>query len=172
MAVNLPSAATNAGYPLNTGQPFLVSGSGAYLVYDGSAQKWENLPAADQTTYKTYRARVGARSETLGGVTIDNYRLALFSSGNASLAIATVSGTQTINFSTQAITTLVYGYSEENRVIGTTFQYILSGYNLTVAGNMQEVIWQDNNARFYRATLLIAPSYNNNIITVERLSST
>jgi len=170
MAVNLPQTSTNAGYPLFTGQPFLVSGSGAYLVYDSLSVKWENA-IPNQSTYKTYAARIGARSEALGGVTIDNYRIALFSSGNASLAVATVGGNTTINFSTQAITTLVYGYSEENRGINTTFQYFVSGYNLNVAGDMQEVIWQDNLGACYRATLLIAPSYTNNIISVEKLSS-
>jgi hypothetical protein len=170
MAVNLPQTSTNAGYPLFTGQPFLVSGSGAYLVYDSVSTKWENA-IPDQTTYKTYKARTGNRGPTTGEVIIDNYRISLTLTGNASLAIATVAGTRTINFSTQAITTLVYGYSEENRTVSTTFLYFVSGYNLTVAGNMQEVIWQDNLGASYRATLLIGPGYANNIITVEKLGS-
>ena len=170
MAVNLPQAATNAGYPLNTGQPFLVSGSGAYLVWDGSRQKWENLPVANQATYKTYVAKVGPRGSG-GEVRMDNYKIALNGVGNASLVIGTVSGGATINFSTQAITTQVFGNGEENKSISTNYTYFVPGYSLTSAGNMQEAVWMDTTNALYRATLLIGNGYANNIISVEKLSN-
>jgi len=169
MAVNLPQTSTNAGYPLFTGQPFLVSGSGAYLVYDSVSTKWENA-IPDQTTYKTYAAKIGNRG-SVGEVILDNYKVALNGSGNGSLVIATVAGTRTINFSTQYITSLVGGYSEENRSVTTSYNYFVAGWSLNDVGDIQEVIWQDNLGASYRATLLIGPSYTNNIITIEKLSS-
>jgi len=170
MAINLPQTSTNAGYPLFTGQPFLVSGSGAYLVYQGIGTKWENAKL-NSSTYKTYTSTIGAGG-AIGEVVIDNYRIALNAGGNASLLIRTVSTTQTINYSTHYVTSFVGGFSAENiSITSASWTFFRSTWSLNGAGNMQEAVWQDNNGRCYRATVIIGSSYIKNTITVERLSS-
>ena len=160
MAINFPAV----------NQPILFSVSESGILYQGQTGQW-NVAPVTEAVYKTYRYKLGPRGAS-SEVRMDNYKVALNGTGNASLVIGTVSGTRTINYSTQAITSQVFGASAENIVVGTAYVYFVGGWSLTGAGNIQEAIWQDSTSYdMYRATLIIGSGYNINTVTIEKLSN-
>jgi hypothetical protein len=95
----------------------------------------------------------------------------LAGSGNRSLQVSTVSGTYSV------IGSGVYSYNgiggttlSSLRTITTTPTYIVDGYQFGVAGSTDTWILMDaaNNIA-WRISMIVGFSFNNNMITIERL---
>jgi hypothetical protein len=103
-------------------------------------------------------------------VTLDNYKVRIPPSGNRSLQIATVSGTETL----RATVTFVYssasigGSGAPTLSVSTTPAYFFPAHDFWNAGDGATYVWT-NQTTIYRCTLQIGTSYTNNIILVERL---
>jgi hypothetical protein len=104
-------------------------------------------------------------------VTLGNLKARLASSGNRSLQVSTVSGTYSVYGSS------VYSYNGIGGVtlssplsITTTPTYLASGYNFLVAGSTDTWIITDTSVGIaWRISLMIGPSFTNNMISIERL---
>jgi hypothetical protein len=104
-------------------------------------------------------------------VTLGNLKARLASSGNYSLQVSTIVGTYSVYGSS------VYSYNGIGGVtlsspltITTTPTYISAGYNFLVAGSTDTWIITDTSAGIsWRISLMIGPSFTNNMITIERL---
>jgi hypothetical protein len=106
-------------------------------------------------------------------VTLDNLKFSVTTSGQRGLCCATVSGTVTLSISA------TYGLAGGNGGYatgwpGTTYNTTTSGswfgWHFPNAGDGSTYIINDyTNNRFYRVTLMIGLSYNNNFISIERL---
>jgi hypothetical protein len=107
-------------------------------------------------------------------ITLDNIKATVTSSGNRGLSVASVSGTF------QAMISGTFGYI--NGVGGsatsggsiptytTTPSSSFFGWSFPNAGDGSTYLINDiTNQRFYRVTLMIGMSYNNNFISIERL---
>jgi hypothetical protein len=104
-------------------------------------------------------------------VTLGNLKVRLAGSGNRSLQVSTVSGTYSVYGSS------VYSYNGIGGVtlssplsITTTPAYLSAGYNFLVAGSTDTWNITDTSAGIaWRITLMIGPSFTNNMISIERL---
>jgi hypothetical protein len=104
-------------------------------------------------------------------VTLGNLKARLGGSGNRSLQLSTVSGTYSVYGSS------VYSYNGIGGItlsspltITTTPTYISAGYNFLVAGSTDTWIITDTSAGIaWRISLMIGPSFTNNMISIERL---
>ena len=105
-------------------------------------------------------------------VTLDNIKATVTTSGNRGLCLATVTG------SFQAGISTTFGYvngvggnaTTQYYTYNTTPSGSLFGYNFPNAGDGCTYLINDvTNWRFYRVTMMIGPSYNNNFISIERL---
>jgi hypothetical protein len=104
-------------------------------------------------------------------VTLGNLKARLANSGNYSLQVSTVSGTYSVYGSS------VYSYNGIGGVtlssplsITTTPAYLSAGYNFLVAGSTDTWIITDTSAGIsWRISLMIGPSFTNNMISIERL---
>jgi hypothetical protein len=106
-------------------------------------------------------------------VTLGNLKARIPSTGNRSLQLSTVSGTYSVygsgvySFSGLAGTTIASGSPLS---ITTTPAYIIPSYNFTVAGAVDTWTLMDTSAGIaWRITMIIGASYNNNMISIERL---
>jgi hypothetical protein len=103
-------------------------------------------------------------------VTMDNLKATVSTAGNRSLQIATVSG----SFSAYVTATYTL-YSSGTAGVGasitvTTTPALAINWNFISAGDIATYIISDTtNSRCYRVTMMIGPSYNNNMISIERL---
>jgi hypothetical protein len=104
-------------------------------------------------------------------VTLGNLKARMAGSGNRSLQVSTVSGTYSV------IGSGVYSYNgiggttlSSLLTITTTPTYIVAGYQFGVAGSTDTWILMDaaNNIA-WRISMIVGFSYNNNMITIERL---
>ena len=105
-------------------------------------------------------------------VTLDNIKATVTTSGNRSLALATVSGSFSAYVS--GIYTLfsggVAGTGATATVNTTTGNTPIIAWNFTGQGDTVTYIINDTtNSRGYRITMMIGGSYNNNFIAIERL---
>ncbi len=106
-------------------------------------------------------------------VTLDNLKATVTTSGARGLAIATVSGT--MNLYVQGIYVNGVGSISASRTDGTvayttTLSGSLFGWSFGTAGDSIIYHFTDlANARVYRVTLIIMPSYIKNFISIERL---
>jgi hypothetical protein len=104
-------------------------------------------------------------------VTLGNLKARLANSGYYSLQLSTVSGTYSVYGSS------VYSYNGIGGItlsspltITTTPTYISAGYNFLVAGSTDTWIITDTSAGIsWRISLMIGPSFTNNMISIERL---
>jgi hypothetical protein len=104
-------------------------------------------------------------------VTLGNLKATIATSGNRSLQLATVSGSYSVygsgvySYGGVAGTTITPSLS-----ITTTPTYIVSGYNFGTAGATDTWVLMDTgNTIAWRITMIIGSSYNNNMISIERL---
>lgn len=103
-------------------------------------------------------------------ITMDNLKATVSTGGNRSLQIATVSSS--FNAYVNGTYTI---YTGGTAGIGTTITVTTTpalaiNWNFTSAGDSATYIISDTtNSRCYRVTMLIGPSYNNNMISIERL---
>jgi len=104
-------------------------------------------------------------------VTLDNIKATVTSSGNRGLSLGAVSTNFTANISSTYGLAGGSGGSATNNVTYTTtastslFNYHFPGEG---DGSYYNILDKTNN-RFYRITLMIGASYNNNFISIERL---
>lgn len=118
-------------------------------------------------------SKVSGRVSAGSFLTMDNLKFTVTTSGNRSLAVATVSGT--VNLYVQGIYVNGSGSISASRT-GSTIAYstTLSGplFNWHFGVSGDTIIYHFNdadNGRMYRVTLVIMPSYIDNFISIERL---
>jgi hypothetical protein len=103
---------------------------------------------------------------------MDLLKATVTSSGNRGLSLAATTGSFTIYIgATFAISSSsASGGSAGSGTINTTPSSSQFGWNFTGAGDISTYIITDTtNSRAYRITLQIGASYNNNMISIERL---
>lgn len=103
-------------------------------------------------------------------VTMDNLTATVSTAGNRSLQIATVSGSFSAYIN--GLYSLYTGGTSGSgvSVTVTTTPALAINWNFTSAGDLATYIISDTtNNRCYRVTMLIGGSYNNNMISIERL---
>jgi hypothetical protein len=107
-------------------------------------------------------------------VTLDNIRATVTTSGNRGLSVATVAGTFTATISaTYSCTGGGNGHSTlwPGATYNTTPSGSWFGYHFPNAGDGSTYIVNDyGNQKVYRIHLMIGPGYNNNFISIERIS--
>jgi hypothetical protein len=106
-------------------------------------------------------------------ITLGNLKARIPTTGNRSLQISTVSGTYSVYGSS------VYSYNGIGGItipsgtsisVTTTPTYLASGYNFLVAGATDTWnIMDDSVGIAWRITMVIGSSFNNNMISIERL---
>jgi len=107
-------------------------------------------------------------------VTLGNLRARIPTSGNRSLQVSTVSGSYSVYGSAQYTaggtiggTNIVSGFAVS---VTTTPAYLSSGNNFLTAGDAGQWIIMDTGAGLaWRISFIIGASFNNNLITIERL---
>jgi len=103
-------------------------------------------------------------------VTMDNLKATVSTSGNRSLQIATVSGSYAVFVN--AVYTLFTGGTAGTGATFTltTTPTLAINWNFTSQGDtVIYTIVDTTNSRSYRVTMMIGASYNNNMISIERL---
>jgi hypothetical protein len=104
-------------------------------------------------------------------VTLDNIKATLTSSSNRGLSVAAVSTNFSANISAyHAYSGGIAGISANNQSITTTPTTSLFGWNFPAEadGSYYNILDKTNN-RFYRITLMIGATFDNNFISIERL---
>jgi hypothetical protein len=105
-------------------------------------------------------------------VTMDLIKATVTTSGQRALSLATTTGTLTYNIGgTYALSNgTVGGASAQTQTLTTSATTSIFGWSFPNAGDTATYILTDTtNSRAYRITLMIGASYNNNMITIERL---
>ncbi len=107
-------------------------------------------------------------------VILGNLKVRMSSSGNRSLQVSTVSGTYSVYGSSVFSYSGVGGSTIANNSplsITTTPTYIQAGYTFATAGATDTWILMDvSNAIAWRITMIVGAGYNNNFISIERIS--
>jgi len=135
-----------------------------YYYWNGS--NWVRL---EDNSLTKVSALVGRGTD----VTLGNLKVRLASSGNASLQVSTVSGTYSVYGSCFYAAggmgySTIYGSSPLS--VTTTPAYLSSGLSFATAGYRDEwVIMDVSNSIAWRISLIVGNSYQNNLITIERL---
>jgi hypothetical protein len=107
-------------------------------------------------------------------VTLDNIKATVPTSGSRGLSLAAVSGTFTCSVSGHYMYSYAAPSGTASTYPGATYSTTpsgsLFGWGFGNAGDTSVYYLNDyNNQRFYRITLMIGASYNNNFISIERL---
>ena len=105
-------------------------------------------------------------------VTMDLIKATVTTSGQRALSLATTTGTLTYNIgATYALSNgAVGGASLQTQTLTTSATTSIFGWSFPNAGDTATYILTDTtNSRCYRITLMVGSSYNNNMITIERL---
>ena len=103
-------------------------------------------------------------------VTLGNLKVRMSTAGNRSLQVSTVTGTYSVRGSGVYSQSGVAGSTITPLTITTTPSYINAGYNFNTAGATDTWILMDEaNTIAWRITMIVGSSYNNNLITIERL---
>lgn len=104
-------------------------------------------------------------------VTMDLLKVQLTSTGNRGLSIASTTGSFTVNVGANYSTaTGGYAGSAAVIVVTTTASSALFSWNFTGQADTSTYIFTDiTNNRAYRVILQIGASFNNNLISIERL---
>jgi hypothetical protein len=104
-------------------------------------------------------------------VTLDGVRFRLAPSGNISLQMATVSGTAGIDGQREALNNAGFSTALHTVVATTTWTYLDPALNFTFAGNVQRYTYINQTTnRAYRVTMVVDSGYNQNAISIERLT--
>jgi hypothetical protein len=177
----LPSCGGDEGGEINLGIPTSNTTLSTRVVldvyrnqlrfYDGSTKgAYVDLSQAGTGVSTLLNNRVSGYVNAGTYVTMDNLKATVSTAGNRSLQIATVSGSFSayINglYSLYTGSTSGSGVS----VTVTTTPALAINWNFTSAGDLATYIISDTtNSLCYRVTMLIGGSYNNNMISIERL---
>ena len=107
-------------------------------------------------------------------VTLGNLKARIPTSGNRSLQVSTVSGTYSVYGSdTYSQSGTIAGSTIQDnspRSISTTPAYLNAGYHFAAAGATDTwVIMDTSNTIAWRITMILGASFNNNMISIERL---
>ena len=140
--------------------------SPGYYYWNGSS--WVALTANGVTKKSAF---VGRGVD----VTLDNLKVRLSASGNASLQVSTVSGTYSVYGSTRYVAANGYTYGLSIDVaypitINTTPTYLYPSLNFIYSGNIDEWMIMDTSAKkAWRISIIFGGSFINNFITIEQL---
>ena len=184
--VTLPAAASgNEGGEIDFGKAPNSSLSGNTVVLDQYADRFRffegggtnrgvyiDLTQAAASVGTLLNNRVSGFVNAGTFVTMDLIKATVTSSGNRGLSLATTTGTFTYNIGgTYATTSSTTGGQSLNaQSLTTSATTSIFGWNFGAAGETSTYILNDTtNSRAYRITLQIATSYNNNMISIERL---
>jgi hypothetical protein len=117
----------------------------------------------------TYKASGIVNAGTF--VTLDNIKATVTTSGQRGLSLATVSGTIAINMAgNYAGSGVGVGGSSGTASITTSASTSLFGWGFTATGDFANYIITDTtNSRAYRIIIQIGASFNNNLVSIERL---
>jgi len=171
--INMALAATNQ----------TLTGSVNIDVYQNRIRFWEGGGNARGVSIDLSKAPNSVNAELLWkasgfvntdvDVTLGNLKARIPSTGNKSLQLSTVSGTYSVYGSS------LYSYNGVGAVtlnngtplnVTTTPQYLAAGYNFLVAGATDVWNIMDTSAGIaWRITMILGASYNNNMISIERL---
>ena len=141
--------------------------------FEGSANAkgaYIDLSQAGNSVGTLLNNRISAYVNAGTFVTMDNLKVTVPTSGNRSLSVASVSGTFSafINGLYSVYTGGTGGTGASITV--TTTPALAINWNFTSQGDTVTYIINDTtNSRCYRVTLMIGGSYNNNMISIERL---
>jgi len=142
-----------------------------FRIFDGSTKGvYVDLSQAATGVGTLLNNRVSGYVNAGTYVTMDNLKATVSTSGNRSLQIATVSGSYAVYIN--AIYILFAGGTggTGTTLTLTTTPTLAINWNFTAQGDTVTYIINDTtNSRTYRITLMIGPSYNNNMISIERL---
>jgi hypothetical protein len=171
--INMALAATNQ----------TLTGSVNIDVYQNRIRFWEGGGNARGVSIDLSKAPNSVNAELLWkasgfvdagvDVTLGNLKARIPTTGNRSLQLSTVSGTYSVYGSS------LYSYNGVGAVtlnngtplnVTTTPQYLAAGYNFLVAGATDTWNIMDTSAGIaWRITMILGASYNNNMISIERL---
>ena len=106
-------------------------------------------------------------------VTMDLIKATVTSSGNRGLSLATTTGTLTYNIGGTygyASSATAGGFAASGQSLTTTPTISIFGWSFPSTGDTSTYILTDTtNSRAYRITLMMGASFNNNMISIERL---
>jgi len=104
-------------------------------------------------------------------LTLDNLKVSLTTSGNRGLSVGAVSTNFTANIAGwYGLYGGGSGYSASNIGYGTTASTSAFSWHFPTEGDTSQYnILDKTNSRFYRVTLMIGASHNNNFISIERI---
>ena len=139
--------------------------------FDGSAKgAYIDLSQAGAGVSTLLNNRVSGYVNAGTYLTMDNLKATVSTSGNRSLQIAAVSGSFSA-FVSAAYTLYSGGVAGTGASITvTTTPALALAWNFTSQGDVATYIINDiTNSRCYRVTMMIGGSYNNNMISIERL---
>ena len=145
-----------------------------FRIFDGSTKGvYVDLSQAGTGVGTLLNNRVSAFVNAGTFVTMDLIKATVTTGGNRGLSLATTTGTFTYNIGgTFGYASSVYagGSAEPNQTLTTTATSSIFGWSFSGAGDTSTYILTDTtNSRCYRITLQIGASYNNNMISIERL---
>lgn len=180
--LTLPTMGGDEGGEINLGIPITNTTLSTRVVvdvyrdqvrfFDGSTKgAYIDLSQAAAGVGTLLNNRVAAFVNAGTFVTMDNIKATVTTSGNRGLSLASVSGTFNIiiggNFSGP---TVGNGGTATNMTITTTASGSVFNWGFPTQGDTSTYIITDTtNGRAYRITLQIGGSYNNNMISIERL---
>jgi hypothetical protein len=126
-------------------------------------------PTTGNNNEITYKASGIVNAGTF--VTLDNIKATVTTSGQRGLSLATVSGTIAINMAgNYAGAAVGFGGSSGTASITTSASTSLFGWGFTLQGDFANYIITDTtNSRAYRIIIQIGGSFNNNLVSIERL---
>jgi hypothetical protein len=126
-------------------------------------------PTTGNNNEITYKASGIVNAGTF--VTLDNIKATVTTSGQRGLSLATVSGTIAINMAgNYAGSGVGVGGSSGTASITTSASTSLFGWGFTATGDFANYIITDTtNSRAYRIIIQIGLSFNNNLVSIERL---
>jgi hypothetical protein len=146
-------------------QLIIPAGGGAIFHSNGSS--WWRIADNDRSAHANLH-RVSARANRGTDVTLGNLKFRTAASGNHSLQVSTVTGTVTLNGTSQANTE---AYAVLTQVAFTTTPtYVRSNVSLDIAGHIQRFLFVTSDNKSYEVRMVVAPGYTSNMIHIERLA--
>jgi hypothetical protein len=141
-------------------------------VYRWNGTVWTSIPATNSIETKNLvKAGAPVTSNTTDSLKFDAFEFRVAPSGNRSLQVRTIDGTnKTLAFSTYYNNNSMGGTINQLSIGPTSWAYFVSGYTFGNRGDTQYVVFYDTvTYNMYRVTMSIGNAYNNNPITAERL---
>ena len=137
----------------------------------GNRGAYIDLAQAASTVGTLLNNRVSGFVNAGANVIMDSLKATVTTSDQRGLSLAATTGSFTARVAGTYANTAGTGGSMTNSIsITTSPSASLFGWDLTIAGDMATYIINDiTNGRAYRVTMQIGDSYNNNMISIERL---